>query len=931
MRYLFPYRLTFKGDQVVASQYVGEARELLGALAHDLAEANIRSGRRQRRRDGVAIDVAHDGTLGRIVIDVSELTSLPPIDQRTAMWVPRGFVLYPATDDAPYGWGLPVVQQTMLGSTLLTPYDSPNTDPGLDTDRWTPGGSLGQVLLSKVPNAGYPGEHKLLVPMAYSRTYGPQLARAARLDVGETLGAYAAFRLRLTGFNDAQSPSRSVAESNAIIAFKRGVFERVNARRVSAGRDPIDMPLFGFYDSAQITAEILYQTHTLGHYSDRFPSSYRTPEDRMTKDGLRSTNISYPDPDSRNQNTGENITAQMLAPPTQIGVDPAGTPIYDVTSGGPDISAQQAYDNWVGSPVHLAMIENAVFDQAGMTGATTSIGQRRNYGVQHFMRADGWLGCGNRVFECPDGLAPISWFGAPSLNLAWETFPCAIVSSDASAPLSNVLPSFGFNDDQTSTYAYYMTDRDTDYRFGWTRAVYSAGRCIAYAPGLVLAAGVHKLPNGKYRIVVLTHNNADQPVDVLSGGMTRYLRYYYCDVESAGGALLSPGAMIRGLYGHEDEGWDWDEVNFAFSWRGGTLVDVGSLYGDEVDLLKYKSQWVFNKAATRAVCLRDYGPLKGIEPSRRGYATYAYVSSSTGSFSDGLFPATLELHFAHADTSLTHTRSHAEPVTDTLIEQIAVDFDDNDNHVYAYRAFTQSLSGIPGNNMSDPLRFRVSFVSFNEYYKIGIGPYGINHPDQLEQSAELPETSPGVIPNTWYNVQVLDVRRAVFVVERAPASNCFVEAATPAVSAELIVGGTRHTPVLAPNPTDAWVQARMCYTTTSGTIFAWTSNYAISSVVQGYYARRGDEYVAGFVVVPQPNMLRAVNSWPGPFAQCTSLGGGACMPTVLDYYNNGRFTTTADLAILGHFTTCSFSTLSDLQATLEITGEGFRSIYARVV
>ena len=928
MRYIFPHRLTFKGDHAVASKYVGEARALLGDLVRDLGEANIRSGKRQRRYSEALIEVTYDGTLARVLIDTSVALTLPPASDRGAMWVPRGFVLYPASDAAPHGWGLPVVQLTMEGSTLLTPYDTPNIDPGLDVSRWTVGGSLGQVLLTKVPGAGYPTETELLAPAEFSRSYGPRLSRGQKLVTAETLGAYAAFRLRLTGFKDPQSPTQNASEAAAMVAFKRGVFERVNAHRVSIGRDPVDMPLFGFYDSAQITAEILYQSHTLGHFSDRYPSSYRTAEDRLTKDGLRSINVAYANPDSRNENTGENTVVRAYVEPVQIGTDPNGVGIFDVSSGGPDINAQQAYDGWIASPPHKAMLENAAFDQAGMTGATTTIGQRHNYGVEHFMRVDGWLSCGNRVFECPDGLSPISWFGPPSLNLAWETFPCAIISNNTDAPLSPLYSAFGFNNDTTSVTQYYMTDRDTDYRFGWSRAVYSAGRCIAYAPGLVWAAGVHRLGGGKYRLVVLTHNNADQPVDVTTNGMTRNLRYYYCDMEAAGGALLSPGSMIRGLYGHENEGWPWDEVNFAFSWRGGTLVDVGTLFGDEADLLKYKSQWVFNSDATSAVCLRDYGPLKGVEPSRRGYATYPYLSSGVGSFSDGLFPATVQLNFMHSPDNVTHSLSYKTPVTSTAVEQIAVDFDAAGELIYAYRAFAQSFSGIAGNNFSDPLRFRLSFVSLNSYYCVGIGPYGLTEVEQLQHSARLPESEPGVTPYMWYNVHVLDVNGAVFIGERPPASNCFIQTGdNPAISVELIVDGDRKPPELIANPTDIWLQARMCFI---GAL-AWTTNYAVSGVVQGYYARRGNDYIAGFTVVPQPNMLRAVTPFPSAGDRCSTFGGGTCMPTVLDYYAYGRFTTPDDLTSLGHYTTASFALLSELQEMVGAEGAGFRSIYARVV
>lgn len=925
-RYIGPARFVgYKGNE----QLQDEGRRLLGDLKEYLRLGGIKVGRRERTlSDGTRIIAIFDGTTAITeVIRPRESVADELVETPTDIWIPQGFVLYPATSEAPAGWGLPVVQQTVdENGDALTPYATVNINPGIDVSRWTPGGALGQVLLTRHVNAGYPDPDSFVVPLFFSRAAGPRVEDdwTPGVEIGS---AYAAYRLRLTGFADTPAPGSTLGDIGAAQAFRRGVFERINEHRVSIGRDPVEQPIHGVYNSAQGSADIQFLTHTAGHFSERYPITYRTPEDRMSKDGLRTLGTIYPAPNSRNYNYGEIVFALTTQPPELIGTDPNGVSIYNIVGGGRSVTAQDAFDGWMASPPHRATIESTTFDRDGMAGTVVQPAQRANYADAHFIRNDQWIGCGNRVFECPDGLSPISWFGPPTLNLAWETWP-VFINTDVDEPLVLLTTNFAFNNDESTWFAYFSTTRETDYRLAWSRGIYSAGRCIAYAPGLVWAAGVHKLANGRYRLIVLTHNEADQLSDKLANGMTPVLRYYYCDMDALGGAALSPDSIVRGIAGDEDEGWPWDVVDFAYSWRGGTQVDVSSLFGDETDLLKYRSQWVFNKTATKAVCLRDYGPLVGPSTGRRGYQVYA--TSLFGSFSDGLYPATVVLEFTHTDAGVAHALSFRPPTGPSVtIEQIAVDFDDSDALVYAYRTpATVSSNGAPPIGDTDPRRFRFSSTSASAYFVVGTGPWEAEHSADLQNRYEI--TDPAL--SDWSKVHVLDVRRGVFLGERTVNTFCSVQTSTPVVSVQTIISGAhvRHTSIA--NPTNILVQQSLCYSTASGSgAFMWVATLAIGCLVQGFYASQGADYVVGFVAIPQPNTMRVLDTWPSPLGPCTTPGSGGCVPTIFDWLSDAHFMLSSELVHLGHFITSSFADTAQLQALTAANGSEFRSLYARVV
>src|SRR5690348_7412676 len=102
------------------------ARKAMGALL-EAAPGLAVAQRRHDLPDGSIVEVALVG--GQPIATITpasarpDLPRLPPVN----LWLPRGFVVYPAWHDAPAGVGLPVVADPDAG-----PYDPSNLAPGMD-------------------------------------------------------------------------------------------------------------------------------------------------------------------------------------------------------------------------------------------------------------------------------------------------------------------------------------------------------------------------------------------------------------------------------------------------------------------------------------------------------------------------------------------------------------------------------------------------------------------------------------------------------------------------------------------------------------------------------------------------------------------------------------------------------------------------------
>jgi len=961
-RHHFPARIRYEGDPTLAAPYVGEARGLLGLLMGELGEANIRSGKRFRRLPGVVeIEASFDGTEPAVTIRVPPAINggvIVDVD----LWAPRGFITYPASDASADGWGAPVLPSDAIG---VGPYDPPNLAPGVDPERWTDHGALGQVLLSKDKDAGYPKRPASLVPPMYFRIdYGlkPLKAFELRNDATDT---WAAYRMEFVDFT-AQSPDAPIGEQTFINLQKRLAFEAVNDHRFDAGRDPLLLPIRGYYDSAQASAEIMFATHTLGHYAGTFPETYATYPDRIEKDGF----TSYVDPDesnSRNEPSGgggENAAANAVSS-TIIGVDPNGSNIYDFVPGS-DISAAEAYAAWIASPEHLANIESTVYDKAF---TSTFLGFKHPVAVQEFVHRTQWIQCGNRQWISSEPEIPIlSFFGFASVNLCWETWPATFNNTDPAIPPVDpltMLTDLRDASDELFWLRYRYADEaannnEFDYRNAGVPAldgrIFCRGRAIGVVPngGWVWAAAVRKyeattLTPATYRLIALVHHEDDQPSNQKINGMTRYLRVWWCDIPLESGIPFNPQSTIRGVYGDEDEGFPWDVVNSPYSWRGGELVDVAT--ESTQNHLKYASQWTFNAAATKAVCLRDFGE----------YDDYVDLYRSASEVSvfvtNGTYARALELELvasAAGDDIVPDLTFFAQPdgVTPQNIDvgdasgdwlvvtaPIAAGYDADDNLSYCHVTYLLNPFNVSPNTPST----YYSAFSFNGNYHYAPGTYAVGTRFSCAVAREDTDRLPYV-----FMPSVLDVKDqavACFGVVQFFEFNgtfttansefaCWYNNAADTVAKVLVYrGGDLLSERGFSNP-DGTVFSlfAFCYQTAPAPTPAayWIGTQlelSQNAVMVPSYARTREDWLASYIVQPQESTRYRVTS---PSSDCEVYVDldWSCVPTP------GSALTTlleGDAECRGGWMQASFADEDSLISMLRIPGEKPRTLYARAV
>jgi hypothetical protein len=689
-------------------------RQCAGVLAEQLRTGRLPQGYRHFDfADGVTVDVTFNGPGLPPIIAIAAPEPAPTrvtVLQRPPLWVPRGFVVYPAGDDAPCGWGLPLLQ---VGDDRYAPE---NLRPGLDVGRWTAGGALGQVLLTRVPDAGYPSARtdRVTSPLLFNATHGPRPAGEpvegllpVSLPPDPATQPYTGYRIEFEPYR-AQLPDGSPEEVALVGAIKRALAERIAAFRAGVGA--LTLPVRGYYDSAQATVQQVIDAQVLGHYSAAFDPTYRTQDDRTTRDGV-SVFVATDDSDDRNtrSNAGEALTALTTNPPTQIGTDPNGRPILDISGGGPPITADAAADAFEADAVDAAMLADTRWDTGLGRSSALLLGVRDNVACAQVVERDQWVACGNVAWHSNDPTVPsLSWFGSYGLNeMADVTFPVTLV------PMP---PQAGDPDEwraQLAAWQPYTVDRtslrDEDGYFWWRYVVSDAdtppeqwhvqplmdsrifcrGRAIAIAPrgGFVWAAAIQAREEGGHRLVALVHQDDDQPTDgttVRSNGLTPYLRVWRCDIPNLSQLLANPEVVVRGVRGEATE-WPWDDANDPYAWTGGEIVDVGTSDGSTRDLLSYASQWQFSPDGRSAICLRLWGEYP--YAYRTDQTTYEQQAAafSHNDFEQGLIfghkprPGALRLNIDGAGSDLTWLGFNAEgepeynPVTELPVPRAHVE------------------------------------------------------------------------------------------------------------------------------------------------------------------------------------------------------------------------------------------------------------------
>jgi len=228
-----------------------EGRNLLGGLMNRLKLGGVKVGSaRQVLADGTVVIASYDGTTP-IVTTVAPQVVVEE-EGELDLWIPRGMVVVPAQNSAPQGWGLPAV----------TPAANPDNTR---VANWTPNGALPQVLLSLLPDAGFPTDPNVSQVMYWDDFEAPD---TDIIEDGEG-ATWSAFRIRFRVLGAA--------------------FDQVLAE-INARRDP-DQPLCGpFTGYADIAAEYSRIVSAFGIDEAAYPIGARTNFRRTEKEGTVKTN-----------------------------------------------------------------------------------------------------------------------------------------------------------------------------------------------------------------------------------------------------------------------------------------------------------------------------------------------------------------------------------------------------------------------------------------------------------------------------------------------------------------------------------------------------------------------------------------------------------------------------------------------------------------
>lgn len=843
-------RWTPTSDPGAAAALIPLARTMLGQMMQGLQLVGQRTGiLRRELPDGSTITVRYDGTTPMIDIDVPPEEAEEPRASLFNLWVPRGFVVYPAWSGTPFGVGLPIINDDTIG-----PYAPGNLSPGIDPARWTPGGPCGEVLVSPDQDAGYPLQADIPVPLLYHPTKGPVFRwnLSGSFDDRDHDGPWQAYRLEL---------ARWVAHyADEDIAQQQVLFEGVNAARATSGTTAATLRPRGLGRPAEIMASIMDAAGSTDATSPSYPATYTTPANRLTKDGYT-------------------IDWAQAAFPSFARDDLYG--LAELRAAGDAAAALSAWNADPDAQAALtAELGRAVFCDQGYRNGKCAVA---------IMARDRWLEAGNQAWQSSDlALPPLSWHGFASVNLAWETYPAVYDRANReTAPLVPVIAFTTANGDPWLTYPRSTAPTTADVEPAMGRHIYCRGRSIALAPQGALVWGACAMPVTKVvsgteqrydRLVLLAHHPADQAADYTAEGWTRYLRVWWADVPRRALAI-DPMQVIVGT-----------DIDDALAWRGGTLIDVGhmpppstggTIPPDAVSSLKYASQWRFSPDGSRAVCLRDYGLMTDYSD---------LVTSGLAQF-DGRWPRAVELVFSTTADDMTVTTvwhdytagafaSTHDTGSGTEFEfgalPVAVDYSAGGDLLYAYRA--QSVSALAGGSPAS---------GSTEWTYVGIGTAAVRWASDLAQHVQVAASKRTTTQDfRWTGfLQVADVRSAAFVVEGMHPElmaetlepnptyiSCWPFTESLAHGVRMVRAGALMDERWYPIPDGAVVAPLLsCDVHDVGANAEATYlPLAASANVQTYWAERWGQYVFAYQVSPLPQAVPVRdNDTPDGLCECT--------------------------------------------------------------
>jgi hypothetical protein len=897
--YFGPWRVI--SAQPVPPQLQALARKLVGGML----EVGGIPQRQWNLPDGTTIHAL-------IVNGVPKVTIQQPthrqqqIEPPYNLWAPRGFVVYPAWHDAPAGVGLPIIAD---GSQ--DPYSPANMAPGLHRERWTAGGPCGEVLISQDTNAGYPtSSTEIVVPMLFHPTKGPvfQWPGAGAFDARPAKDAWTSYRLELA------PPVAHYADES--VGNVKAMFEGINAYR--AGMPALNLAPRGMYDAAAVMVSIMQAAGSTDATNANYPDTYKTPADRLTKDGYPADIINVPFGNwARSDYPG---AYQPMAYELRTLGGSAGSVL---TAWQADVDANAAL---------LADVGQAAFGAVGFRGG---------YWAVNVLRRTRWIAAGNASWQSGDkDLPPVSWHSFASVNLAWET--CVVNYDPTNYLTAPLVLARSFTDAQGDCWLRYTRKtaaKMEDMEPALGRHIYCRGRAIAMAPrgGLVWAAAIAPLDDTTDRLLALIHHPEDQPGDSLHEGFTRYLRVWWADIPRRQHLRADPQQTICG----EDAADPW-------GWRGGTQLDLGVMPAPAsgpvastaaVNSLKYASCWRFSPDGTRAICLRDYAAV----------ADYAVLAQNAdGSriagvvWSAGMRARAVELVFSLAPTTTgvattfheytagliapdRQIASYTAPDThDTfgiaLFESgaypLAVDYTPAGGVIYAYAAKVVSHQDIP----VYPPGAGYGFSTRCHYSYVGIGAatatYATDLTHRVLHGARFQTPSIAAFDEM---AMVLDVNSAAFALKAtrprfsiSPPNElttaavvdlpCQTFTTSPVAGVKLCRLGDVLYDDWYPSPDAAlWAANDVCFIDLDNANSLTVGlPPAVSADVQGFYATRFDQLLFGYQCAPTPGATAMLGGPPsgspcGCFVTTAALNAAHADPAAAVNPRGGRVVSTVPL------------------------------------
>lgn len=643
----------------------------------------------------------------RVVIDKVPVANMSQAVLLSQLWMPRGFLLYPATSIAPRGYGLPVVP---LDSDSYAPI---NLAPGLDTNRWTSGGPCGQVLLTRDVDAGYVANPLLLDAPALFSTDEVQI-RNTTTDLSDARpfkDPWTAYRMEFVDF--------TAHFANEDQVLRRAMFSAFNAQR--------SVPAYlwprGYYRPAEFAS--YWMTTSV------VPKSYMTPGDRLTKDGYW-TDVASTD-----------------EPPTASGY---GTPqrAFELQASGGDVDRTLA--KWAANDA--ASVNYVSPDSLPLF---LDVGWCKGNWCMSLEERDQWIEAGHASWQSPDAeLPPISWNAPSSRSLSFLTLP-AVMDGSAAELLWGLVDAGRFYAVQyQSTYVF---------REYLGRVVYARGRAIARLPneGYVLGAGIMTSATND-RLVVIAYHAADQTGNWETVGVTNHVRVWYIDYPRKQGLrLLSESVVcVAGTSGAAWQGGDLYTVPglkyeslWEFSHDGSRAVCLR----DTFTIADY--QTVINGAGTGGVVLmlNQSGKAAVVEMTFIELPEWTVDVVTTPLLPQGSSVGRPISELPHHPSQLAGVTIDA---TEFEVTPLAAGYDADDNIVLAFR----SAVSLTANGTVAIGTASVS-TTYAKYEYVGTGNVDclwtadLLHLQLMSCSVRVPEMDFSVTPES---AQVVDIVNAIFVV-----------------------------------------------------------------------------------------------------------------------------------------------------------------------